>query len=142
MSLINNLLSSFSLAFSSFRIDDISSSGIFLHLERLHLPLSDLKSICAFTDDKVLVLGDLISTFVLIVAGFGMSTVALTFEVLFPKCCKLNVGNDEDSLWMKRTEKGDYNRDHIKAKVIKINGKTSFLRVKPAAVDQTNKWRY
>ena len=46
------------------------------------MPLSDLKEVCTYFDDKILVIQDLISTFVLIVVGFGISTLALTFEVL------------------------------------------------------------
>ena len=69
-----------------FRVNELTHSGILHHIERMDSPLSDLRAVCSAVDDKILVIDDLISTFVLIVLGFGVSTLALTFEVLFPKC--------------------------------------------------------
>ena len=54
----------------------------------MSFPLDDLRDLCKPIDDKTLVVQDLISTFLLIVAGFGVSILSLTFEVLFPKCLR------------------------------------------------------
>eukprot|EP00095_Tigriopus_kingsejongensis_P010358 maker-scaffold466_size163480-snap-gene-0.17 protein:Tk10358 transcript:maker-scaffold466_size163480-snap-gene-0.17-mRNA-1 annotation:"hypothetical protein L798_04829" len=69
-------------------IDQLSSSGILEYLANEQKSLSDLRTVCSLDDDKTLIVQDLISTFLLVVLGYGISTLMFTFELLFPRCTK------------------------------------------------------
>ncbi|XP_059079423.1 glutamate receptor ionotropic, kainate glr-3-like [Tigriopus californicus] len=108
-------------------IDQLSLSGILEYLENEKRPLSDLHTVCTLDDDKTLIVQDLISTFLLVILGYAVSTLVLTSELLFPKCLKGRFGtirpSSNDQCMYPQDE------DRLERRMISVNGKKSSVNI-------------
>jgi len=93
--------------FSSIR--EVNYAGMFDHLAaRRGLPAVTPADLCVFDDVKVLANRDLISTFLVLVVGVGVSALALTFELLSLRGVKpLKVNRVAE---MQKESKADFER--------------------------------
>lgn len=127
----------FTDVFTYGRIQEVTASGILQQLDKQHLPLAPLKHVCQYVDDKVLVLEDLVSTFLVIITGFGLSTLVLTFELLFAKtgCFASDSAKDSNGMVKRRVREFNPNRLASTKRNISINGKVSKINVSSALAD-------